>query len=146
MKGTAKKELDDTNQSAYNETSKPPLKRKFEMTAKTQKAPAYTPEMVETMKAEYLAASTAETVKALAEKFGKSVPQIRAKLVNLGVYKAKVYTTKQGEKPQKKDETADAIGRILGLSEGEADSLAKANKTALAKILKALCESKPIED
>lgn len=115
------------------------------MTAKT-KTPAYTPEMVETMKAEYLANSTAETVEKLAKQFGKSVAQIRAKLVNLQVYKAKEYTTKQGEKPQKKDETADAIGRILGLSEGETDSLAKANKTALAKILKFVCESKPISD
>lgn len=115
------------------------------MTAKTAKAPAYTPEMVEVMKAEYVAQSTAETVKALALRFGKSEAQVRAKLVNLGVYVAKVYTTKKGEKPQKKDETADAIGKILFLTEGEADSLAKANKTALAKILKALCESKPID-
>lgn len=116
------------------------------MTAKTTKAPAYTPEMVETMKAEYMAASTAETVKALAEKFGKSVPQIRAKLVNLGIYKAKEYVTKTGEKPAKKDETADAIGRVLGLSDGETDSLAKANKTALLKIWKFVCESKPISE
>jgi hypothetical protein len=116
------------------------------MTAKTTKAPAYTPEMVETMKAEYLANSTAETVLALAEKFGKTDKMIRAKLVNMGIYKAKEYVTKQGEKPQKKDETADAIGRILGLSEGETDSLAKANKTALAKILKFVCESKPIAE
>lgn len=116
------------------------------MTAKTVKAPAYTPEMVEVMKAEYLASSTAETVKALAERYSKTVPQIRAKLVNLGIYKAKEYVSKTGEKPVKKDETADAIGKILGLSDGESDSLAKANKTALMKILKALCESKPIED
>lgn len=116
------------------------------MTAKTNKAPAYTPEMVETMKAAYLAESTAETVKALAEKLGKSVPQIRAKLVNLGIYKAKEYVTKTGEKPAKKDETADAIGRVLGLSDGETDSLAKANKTALLKIWKFVCESKPISE
>lgn len=116
------------------------------MTAKTTKAPAYTPEMVETMRAEYLANSTAETVAALAAQFQKSVPQIRAKLVNLGIYKAKEYVTKTGEKPAKKDETADAIGRVLGLSDGETDSLAKANKTALLKIWKFVCESKPISD
>lgn len=115
------------------------------MTAKTNKTVNYTPEMVETMKAEYLAASTAETVKALAEKFGKTVPQVRMKLVSLGIYKAKEYVSKTGEKPAKKDETADAIGRVLGLSEGESDSLAKANKTALLKIWKYICESKPID-
>lgn len=114
------------------------------MATKIAKAPAYTPEMVEVMKAEYVAQSTAETVKALAVRFGKSDAQIRAKLVNLGVYVAKVYTTKSGEKPAKKDDTADAIGKVLGLSEGEADSLAKANKTALLKIWKHICESKPV--
>lgn len=116
------------------------------MTAKTAKAPAYTPEMVAEMQAAYAASQTAETVQALAEKFGKTPAMVRAKLVNLGIYKAKEYKTKQGEKPVKKDETADAIGRILGLSDGETDSLAKANKTALAKILKFVCESKPIAD
>ena len=116
------------------------------MTAKTTKAPAYTPEMVETMKAEYLANSTAETVTILAANMGKSVAQVRAKLVSLGIYKAKEYLTKKGEKPQKKDQTAEAIGRIIGLSDAEVDSLAKANKTALDKVLKVICESKPIED
>ena len=35
----------------------------------------------------------------------------------------------------KKDALADQLGMLCGLSEAEADSLAKANKTALAKIL-----------
>ena len=43
-----------------------------------------------------------------------------------------------GERPVKKDVTADAIGEACGLSEGEVDSLTKANKTALVKILNTL--------
>ena len=116
------------------------------MTAKTVKAPNYTAEQVSEMSAAYVANATKETVKMLAEKFGKSEAAVRMKLVNLGIYKKAEYTTKTGEPVAKKDETADAIGKVLRLSEGETDSLTKANKTALLKIWKVLCESKPIED
>lgn len=106
-----------------------------------EKVANYTPEMTETIKADYLAGvSVAE----IAEKVGKTTRSVIAKLSKEGVYKAKEYKTKTGEKPVKKDATADAIGAILGLSEGEADSLAKANKTALVKIFAALANSKPI--
>ena len=115
------------------------------MATKTVKAPAYSEEMVTAMKAAYTANATAETVAALAEQYGKTVAQVRAKLVSLGIYKAKEYVTKAGVKPEKKDTTAEAIGKVLRLSDGEVDSLTKANKTALQKIWKALAESKPIE-
>jgi hypothetical protein len=52
--------------------------------------------------------------------------------------------SKTGEKPVKKDAHADAIGAILKLSEGEIDSLTKANKSALKTIFEALANSKPI--
>jgi hypothetical protein len=58
-----------------------------------------------------------------------------AKLSREGVYKRKEYVSKTGERPVRKDATADEIGKIAGLSEGEVDSLTKANKTALVKIL-----------
>ena len=79
-----------------------------------------------------------EPVAMLAEKFGKTARSIIAKLSREGVYKKKEYVSKTGEKPVKKDATADAIGAIVGLSEGEIDSLTKANKTALKKIFDAL--------
>ena len=119
------------------------------MTAKTTKAPNYTAEQVSEMTAAYVANATKETVKLLAEKFGKSEAAIRMKLVSLGVYKKaerEAKTADETGKPVKKNETADAIGKVLRLSDGETDSLAKANRTALLKIWKALCESKPIED
>lgn len=111
----------------------------------TVKTPNYTDEQTAMLKAAYLEKPSKETVEALAEKFGKTVRSIVAKLSKEGVYKAKEYTTKQGEKPIKKDEQADAIGKILRLSDGEADSLAKANKTALTKIVSALANSVPVE-
>ena len=96
-----------------------------------EKAVNYTPEQTAQVVADYLAGVTVESI---AENLGKSVRSIVAKLSREGVYQKKEYTTKTGEAPVKKDEHADAIGKALNLSEGDTDSLAKANKRALAAI------------
>lgn len=108
----------------------------------SEKAVNYTPEMTAKVLAAYAAG---DTVEAIAEMAGKTVRSIVAKLSREGVYQKKVYVTKSGEKPVKKDAHADAIGAILQLSEGEVDSLTKANKSALRKIFEALANSKPLE-
>ena len=100
------------------------------MTAK--KAPNYTAEQTAILVQGYLAG---EPVAGLAAALGKTARSVIAKLSREGVYKAKEYTDKNGEKPIKKDIVADKIGALCELSDGEIDSLAKANKTALAKIL-----------
>lgn len=92
----------------------------------------YTPEMTAQMVADYQAGITVESI---AESLGKTVRSVVAKLSREGVYQKKVYTTKGGGVPIKKDHHAEHIGQIVGLSEGEVDSLTKANKTALAKIV-----------
>lgn len=115
------------------------------MTAKTVKPENYTAEQTAKMVADYVAAPTAETVAEIAKEFGKTVRSVIAKLSREKVYVAKVYKTKTGETVQKKDETADAIGAVLKLTEPEIESLTKANKTALVKIFKALAMSKPID-
>jgi len=98
------------------------------MTAKTVN---YTAEQTARMVADYQAGTTVESI---AEALGKSVRSVVAKLSREKVYVAKTYTTKTGEAVVKKDEFADFIAQALGLSEADADSLTKANKTALAKI------------
>ena len=100
-----------------------------------EKTVNYTPEQVNALVSAYVANPSAETVQQFAEAFGKSVRSIVAKLSREGVYQKKVYVSKTGETPVRKDETAEKIGILVGLSEGEVDSLTKANKTALAKIL-----------
>lgn len=95
---------------------------------------AYTVEQTSALVEAYKAAPTAETVAAFAEQFGKSIKSVVAKLSREGVYQKKEYTTKAGARPIKKDSLADVIGNACGLSDAEADSLAKANKTALVKI------------
>lgn len=79
-----------------------------------------------------------ESVESIAQEMGKSVRSIVAKLSREGVYKKKEYVSKNGERPVSKDVQADAIAAILQLSESDAESLTKANKSALAAILKAL--------
>ena len=111
----------------------------------SEKVVNYTAEQTAELKAAYVAEPTAETVAAFAEKFGKTVKSVVAKLSREGVYVKKEYKTKTGEKPVKKDAHADAIGAVLRLSEGEIESLTKANKSALVKIFAALANSKPIE-
>ena len=110
-------------------------------TAKVEKV-NYTVEQTETIKREYAAGNTTEKI---AEMVGKSTRSVIAKLTREGVYTAKKYVSKNGEKPVKKDAHADAIGAVLKLTEAEIESLTKANKTALVKIFTALANSKPLE-
>jgi hypothetical protein len=110
-------------------------------TEKTVRPVNYTDEQTRDMIAEYLANVTVENI---AAKLGKSIRSVIAKLSREGVYVAKAYVSKTGEKPVKKDAHADAIGAVLKLTEPEIESLTKANKTALAKIFAALANSQPL--
>lgn len=114
-------------------------------TTKTAKVENYTAEQTAAMVAAYVAVPTAETVKAFAEKFGKTAASVRMKLVREGVYKKAEYETKAGEKPTPKADLADAIGKVLKLKEPDVTSLEKASKAALKAIWSALANSKPID-
>lgn len=106
-----------------------------------EKAVNYTAEQTAKIIAEYQAGVGVE---AIASAMGKSVRSIVAKLSREKVYVAKQYVSKTGERPVKKDVTADAIGAILRLSENDIESLTKANKSALKAIFNALANSRPL--
>lgn len=91
----------------------------------------YTPEQTLQMVADYKAGVTVE---AMAQALGKTVRSVVAKLSREGVYQRKTYTTKTGEAVVKKDAVADYIAQALGLGEADAESLTKANKSALKAI------------
>lgn len=95
----------------------------------------YTPEMTAEIIAAYIGG---EAVEQIAVRIGKSTRSIVAKLSREGCYKPKTYTSKMGEAAVKKDMVADQLGRIVGLTETEIESLTKASKTALIKILHVL--------
>jgi hypothetical protein len=106
-----------------------------------EKAVNYTAEQTAKIIADYQAGVAVESI---AQAMGKTVRSIVAKLSREKVYVAKTYVSKTGEKPVKKDVTADAIGAILRLSENDIESLTKANKSALKAIFDALANSKPL--
>ena len=95
----------------------------------------YTDEQTSTMLEAYLSNPTRETVDMLAVEFGKSVRSIVAKLSREGVYQKAAPVTKTGEPVTRKDDLADRLAAICGLTEAEADSLTKASKSALQKVL-----------
>lgn len=117
------------------------LRKVFQMADKAVKPVNYTAEQTAQMVSDYQSGVSVETI-ALA--LGKTVRSVIAKLSREKVYVSKAYTTKNGEKPVKKDAVADAIGAVLLMTEAEITSLTGANKTALAKIFAALANSKPL--
>lgn len=110
---------------------------------KTVKAVNYTPEQTVQMVADY-AAGKGLTVEAIAEKMGKSTRSIVAKLSREKVYVPKVHVRKDGAPVQKKNDTADIIGKILNLQENDVESLTKCTRVTLQAIFKALANSVPV--
>ena len=108
------------------------------MAEKTVKTVNYTPEQTAVLISEYVDNGT--SVAALAEMFGKTTRSVVAKLSREKVYVKKIYTSKTGETVVKKDALADKMAEVFDLTESEADSLTKANKTALKKILDKVAE------
>jgi hypothetical protein len=115
----------------------------------TAKTTNYTPEQTTELVKAYSAADTQESreevIEKFAQKFGKGVRSIVAKLSREEVYIKKTVETKGKREGKNKDDLAQAIGAVLKLSEGEVDSLTKANLTALDKVFQALAMSKPID-
>ena len=114
-------------------------------TSKTSYAVEQSAELVAAYNAATDSDARSDVVQAFATKFGKTVKSIVAKLSREGVYKKVERTRKDGSAIQKKDQTADAIGAILKLSEADTDSLTKANRSALQAIFNALANSKPTD-
>jgi hypothetical protein len=83
----------------------------------------------------YSAADTEDdrvpVVARFAGEFGKAPQSIRAKLVSEGVYVAKAYKTKKGDKPESKAAIVAGIASLLGVNAERVESLEKANKGAL---------------
>lgn len=82
-------------------------------------------------------------IEELAEEFQKKTRSIIAKLTRHERYVSKTKTT--AASVTTKSELAQAIGKVLGMTTPEIESLAMAGKVALQKILNALAASVPVE-
>jgi hypothetical protein len=99
------------------------------------KAVNYTKEQTDDLKARY---ATGESVAELAKAFGKTTRSIVAKLSREGVYKAKEYVSKTGEKPVAKEQIIEQIANLLGVESDKLGGLEKANKGVLKLIFEGL--------
>ena len=99
------------------------------------KAVNYSAEQTAFAIAEYQAGKSVDFI---AEKLGKTTRSIVAKLSREGVYKAKEYVAKNGEKPMAKEAFVSAIAEKLGVDAEKLGGLEKANKETLKLILAGL--------
>ena len=80
-------------------------------------------------------------VEELAKQLGKTVPAVRSKLVNLGIYQKQEAVTKAGKAPaMRKLAAVKQIAETLGVEMEEVESLEKASKATLELLLKVLAE------
>jgi len=89
----------------------------------------YTAEMTTEIVAAYTAEPVKATIEKLAEKYGKSVRSIVAKLSAEKVYQAKA--KKEGVKAVTKLDLIEKIANDLGVDKAKLESLEKATKEAL---------------
>ena len=105
---------------------------KFGENEMAEKAKNYTNEMVAEMTEVYTANPNRETVDLLANKFGKSVRSIIAKLSREGVYVAQPRITKSGEPVVRKAELVAQINAHFGV---DFPTLVKASKVDLQNLV-----------
>lgn len=106
------------------------------------KETVYTEEVVARMVEDYQAAESdearASVVTEYADELGVKVQSVRAKLVNVGVYKAKQRTSKTGEPIENKATIVADIATRLSVNEERLESLEKATKPVLKLLRDAL--------
>lgn len=109
--------------------------------SKAKSASVYTDEQVAEMIGLYNAAENdderAVAVETLAKRFGTKPQSVRMKLVREGVYVAKSYKTKSGDRPVTKETLVTEIGEAIG-TDDELIGLERAAKNTLFIILRAV--------
>ena len=102
----------------------------------------YTPEVTAALVEKYTAAESAEArqevVESYAEELGVKVASVRAKLVREGVY---VKAERARKSVATKSELVAKLAEALGESEESLESLEKATKGALTKVLAGLAKA-----
>lgn len=96
------------------------------------KTVTYTAEQTAELVAAYNASATAETVATFAEKFGKTVKSIVAKLAREGVYKSAAKEKSEAKAGTRKDEIVLALELMVG---AELKSFENATKKDLETLL-----------
>jgi Zn-dependent peptidase ImmA (M78 family) len=99
----------------------------------------YTPEIEKQLIQDY---KDGVPVKELALRLGVPDRSVIAKLSSLGLYQKKVYLSKTGQVPIKKEEYIEKLAKVLNVNIDRLESLEKANKSVLSMLLTALSADK----
>jgi len=79
--------------------------------------------------------TTDTPIEQIAEQVGRNTRSVIAKLTKMGIYRKKVYVTKNGEAPRSKEELVGDIAREMGEEVESLPGLEKCNKSTLKKLL-----------
>lgn len=105
----------------------------------------YTPEATRVIVEAYQDTPTKTMIAALADRFGKTVRSIIAKLSREGVYIKPVYVSKNGAMPETKSAKVEKIAALLGVPADKLSGLDAATKITLDLIVNALAEKTEAE-
>lgn len=103
---------------------------------------SYTDEELKQIVKRYTESPNLETVAILANEFNKPERSIISKLSAMGIYKKKVYVSKTGESPVKKEAYIERISNLLDIDIDLLESLEKVTKYALVLMEKRIEELK----
>lgn len=98
----------------------------------------YSVDQIATMKAMYSGDNSKIALTLIAEKVGKTVPSVRAKMSAEGFYKPNEKVVTESTRIKKSDTVSVIAGLVGGLSEADQDGLSKSTAAPLAKIVLAL--------
>ena len=95
----------------------------------------YTPEITQEITAKY---NNGTSVQDIAQQYNVPTRSIIAKLSQLGVYRPKIYLSKNGTVPIKKASLVEQIANLCGEDLEKMESLEKCNKSVLNVLIKHL--------
>ena len=104
------------------------------------KATPYTEEETKALFAAWKNDPKRQTLEVFANLHNRTYRSVIAKLSKAGLYKREPYKSKLGENPRTKQQIVEDIAKIIDLHDFEEESLVKAGKSALDKILAKLNE------
>lgn len=102
----------------------------------------YTDEELKQIIDKYSETPSLDTVSQLSKEFNKPERSIISKLSALGIYKKKVYVSKTGQAPIKKEEYISRISNLLDIDAQLLESLEKCTKYALSLLDKKIAAIK----
>ena len=112
----------------------------------TSKTVNYTPAVIATMREMYTGDNSKAALALIAEKVGKTIPSVRAKMSSEGFYVPNEKAASTSTRTKKADTVERIAALVGGLSEADRDGLSKSTAEPLNRVLVALTNAKKVEE